>query len=144
MLHEIKVKLFDGGKIPEYKTSGAVCADCYARVEEQTVIVPAGSRKLVPLGFAVELPQNYELVIRPRSGFSSKGIDVAIGTVDTDYRGEIKACVINTLSEDLMIQDGERICQIAIRQLPYVQFVTDEELSETERGKSGFGSTGVK
>lgn len=144
MLPEIKIKLFKGGKLPDYKTSGAVCADCYTRLDEKNVIVPAGSRKLVPLGFAVELPYGYELVIRPRSGFSLKGIDVAIGTIDVDYRGEVMACVINTLSEDLEIKNGERICQIAIRQVPSLQFVVVDELSETERGKCGFGSTGVK
>ena len=144
MLPKIKIKLFDGGKLPEYKTTGAVCADCYTRLDEQKIVIPAGSRKLLPLGFAVELPYGYELVIRPRSGFTSKGIDVGIGTIDDDYRGEVMACVINTLADDLVIQNGERICQIAIRQVPAFEFEIVDELSETERAKCGFGSTGVK
>lgn len=144
MLPKIKIKLFDGGKLPDYKTSGAVCADCYTRLDEQKIVIPAGSRKLVPLGFAVELPYGYELVIRPRSGFTSKGIDCSIGTIDADYRGEVMACVINTLADDLVIQNGERICQMAIRQVPEFEFEIVDELSETERGKCGFGSTGVK
>ncbi len=139
---EVKIKLIKGGKLPQYKTSGAVCADCYARTEEP-IVVPAGSRKLVPLGFAVELPHGYEMVIRPRSGFTSKGIDNGIGTVDEDYRGEVMACVINTLSEDLVINNKERVCQMAIREVPAIQFKVVEELSSTERGNKGFGSTGV-
>lgn len=144
MLPKIKIKLFDGGKLPEYKTSGAVCADCYTRLDEQKIVIPAGSRKLVPLGFAVELPYGYELVIRPRSGLTSKGIDCAIGTIDADYRGEVLVNVINTLADDFVIQNGERICQMAIRQVPEFEFVIVDELSETERGKCGFGSTGIK
>lgn len=141
MSHEVKVKLMDGGKMPEYKTKGAVCADCYARGEH---IVPAGERILVPLGFAVELPHCYEMVVRPRSGFSAKGVDVAVGTVDEDYRGEVSACVINTLSESVLIKNGDRICQIAVREVPEISFTAVSELSATERGGNGFGSTGVK
>lgn len=139
---KIKFKLFDGGKLPEFKTNGAVCADCHARCKEP-IVIPAKTRKLVPLGFAVELPFNYEMVIRPRSGLTLKGIDGGIGTIDTDYRGEVHACVINNSEYDFVINNGERICQIAIREVPDVEFEIIDELTDTERGNKGFGSTGV-
>ena len=138
----VKVKLIEGGKMPEFKTVGAVCADCYARVETPCVLFPYG-RTLVPLGFALGLRPGYEAVIRPRSGLSSKGIDVCIGTIDFDYRGEVKACVINNSSRSFEIADGDRICQIAVRKVPAVEFESVETLDDTERGESGFGSTGI-
>ena len=91
---KIKIKLFEGGRMPEFKTAGAVCADCYARLEED-VVIPCGKRALIPLGFAAELPKNWELQVRPRSGLTSREIDIGNGTGDWDYRGEYKACVIN-------------------------------------------------
>ena len=135
----VNFKLFENGKLPTFKTSGAVCADCYARFNG---IVPVKTRKLIPLGFAVELPHNYEMVVRGRSGLTSKGIDTGIGTIDEDYRGEVMACVINNSSEDFKIENGDRICQIAIRQVPKLEFNIVDELSTTKRGENGFGSTG--
>ena len=111
---KIKIKLFAGGKLPEYKTDGAVCADCYARYKERIEIKP-NERKLIPLGFAVELPKGYEMVLRPRSGMSKNGIDVAIGTIDFDYRGEVMACVINDIDKAVVVENDTRICQCAIR-----------------------------
>lgn len=141
---EVKVKLIDGGKLPLFKTVGASCADCYARLITPYVIVPAGKRCLVSLGFALELPSDYEAVIRPRSGLTSKGIDVGIGTIDEDYRGEVKACVINNSGEDFKIENLDRICQLKIQKSEKVSFVEVTELSETERNTDGFGSTGIK
>lgn len=137
----VKIKQIDGGKLPAYKRSGDVCMDCYARTFN---IIPAFSRKLIPLGFALELPIGYEAIIRPRSGNSKDGIDVCIGTIDTNYRGEVMACVCNTLDEDFRIEEGDRICQLAIREAPTVTWEVVEELSETERGTNGFGSSGIK
>lgn len=138
---KVKVKLIDGGKMPGFKTEGAVCADCYSRVD---VTVPAGKRSLIPLGFAIELPERWEAVIRPRSGLTSKGIDSGIGTIDFDYRGEVKGCLINNSDEDFIVRVGDRICQIAIREAPVIEFEQVAELTETERGENGFGSTGLK
>jgi dUTP pyrophosphatase len=107
-------------------------------------IVPAFERKLIPLGFALELQVGYEAIIRPRSGNSKDGIDVCIGTIDINYRGEVMACVCNTLDEDFRIEEGDRICQLAIREAPTVAWEVVEELSETERGADGFGSSGIK
>lgn len=141
---EVKIKLINGGKLPEFKTDGAVCCDGYARMGKCTAIIEPRCRTLIPLGFAVELPEGYEAIIRPRSGNSKMGIDICQGTIDVDYRGEVMACVVNNSIDDIRINDGDRICQIAIREVPKINFVTVEELSETERGSKGFGSSGLK
>ena len=138
---KIKIKLIEGGRLPEFKTDGAVCADCYSRCEEPIEIKP-GERKLIPLGFAVELPKGYEMVLRPRSGMIKNGIDSAIGTIDFDYRGEVMSCVINNTDKVITIENDTRICQCAIRQVPEIEFEVVSELSETIRGENGFGSTG--
>lgn len=139
-----KIKLIDGGKAPEYKTAGAACADCCARIPTGEITLLAGKRMLVPLGFAIELPEGYEAVIRPRSGLTKKGIDSGIGTIDSDYRGELMVCAINNSGEDYKICNGDRICQIKIQPAEQVSFVPVEELSETKRGDGGFGHTGIK
>ena len=138
---KVNIKLINGGKLPEFKTDGAVCADCYARCKEPIEIKP-NERKLIPLGFAVELPKGYEMVIRPRSSMTKNKIDSGIGTIDWDYRGEVMACLINNLDKAISVEDGTRICQCAIRQVPEIEFEVVDELSETIRGAGGFGSTG--
>lgn len=140
----MNIKLFEGGKAPEYMTAGAACADCYARIPTGEITLLAGKRMLVPLGFAIELPEGFKAVICPRSGQTKKGIDIAIGTIDSDYRGELIACVINDSGEDYKIFNGDRICQMGIQEARQVSFMTVAELSETERGAAGFGSTGIK
>ena len=138
---DVKIKLVPGGKMPEYKTAGAACADCYARVQ---TIIPAGERRLVPLGVCLELPEGYEAVVRPRSGMSKNGVDVAIGTVDEDFKGEIMANIINNMKDGLVVEEGTRVCQLKIQRAEQFNFVEVDELSETERGVNGWGSTGVK
>ena len=142
-MKKINVFVFDGGKEPEYKTRGAVCADAYARLAEASITIPKGGRCLVALGFAIELPEGFEAEIRPRSGLSKKGIDIAQGTCDWDYRGEVMACVINNSGGDYTIYNHDRICQIKIQKADQFEFVKAEKLSETERGIAGFGSTGI-
>ena len=139
----VKIKLLNGGKLPEYKRKGDACLDCYARIDCKFITIPRHSRALIPLGFALELPADYEAVIRPRSGLTSEEIDVAIGTGDENYRGELKANVINNSDDDFVIKNGDRICQMAIRQAPKVWFEVVENLSETNRGEAGFGSSGI-
>lgn len=139
----MNIKLFEVGQAPEYKTDGAACADCYARIPTGEITLLAGKRTLVPLGFAIELPEGFEAVIRPRSGLTKKGIDSAIGTIDSDYRGELMACVVNNSGEDFVIRNGDRICQLKIQPAEQVPFVAVDKLSETERGSKGWGSTGV-
>lgn len=136
---DVKIKLFEGGQLPEYKRNGDVCMDCKSR---RNTVLKYGERTLIPLGFALELPAGFEAVVRPRSGNSKNGIDVAIGTIDTNYRGEVMACVINNSGNDFFVETGDRICQLAIREVPTVSWNVVKELSETERGSNGFGSTG--
>ncbi len=140
---DIKLKLIDGGKIPEYKTAEASCADCYARLPTENITIMKGKRTLVPLGFALELPKGMEAVIRPRSGLAKRGVDIAIGTIDSDFRGEVLANVINNSDEDFVIHNLDRICQLKIQRAKQYNFVEVNELSSTERGEGGFGHTGV-
>ena len=142
-MKQARIKLADGGKKPVYKTAGASCADCFARIPSGYFTLPEGTRCLVNIGFCIELPEGYEAVIRPRSGLSKIGIDIAYGCIDSDYRGEGKACVINNSSGDYTINDGDRICQMKIQETGQFDFAEADELSMTERGASGFGSTGV-
>lgn len=137
---EVKIKLLPGGAMPEKKTAGAACFDCMAR---ERVDIPAGKRCLVPLGFCMELPPGWEAVIRPRSGLTGKSVDSMIGTIDSDYRGEVKACIVNNLGEGCSVEPGTLICQLAVRPAPAVHFVQVTELSSTDRGTDGFGSTGL-
>ena len=139
----IKIKLIAGGKLPEYKRSGDVCLDCYARINCNSFTIHKGKRALIPLGFALELLPDYEAVIRPRSGLTLQGIDEAIGTIDENYRGEVQACLVNNSEEDFVVNDGDRICQMAIRHAPKVSFQIVDKLSETDRGEAGFGSSGI-
>ena len=141
---DVKIKLLEGGRLPSYGRVGDVCLDCFARCDKP-IRIENKERALVPLGFALELPEGFEAVVRPRSGNSSKGIDISIGTIDTNYRGELKAVVINNrnnLNETLVIENGAKICQLAIRSVPIINWNVVTELSETERGSAGFGSSG--
>lgn len=144
---DIKIKKIENGAVPEYKTAGASGADCFARIDEQIILKP-GERKLIPLGFAVEIPEGFEMQIRPRSGNANKyGITVlnTPGTIDSDYRGEVHANILNTDSEkSFAINPGDRIAQAVI--CPVYQALWDEvqDLSDTERGINGHGSTGIK
>ena len=140
----IKIKLIKDGKMPVYKTAGAACSDCFARLEVPFIAISPGCRALIPLGFAIELPEGYEAVIRPRSGLTSQSIDEAIGTIDCDYRGEVKGCIINNTGSEIKINHLDRICQMKIQEAKQFEFEQVDELSKTERGENGFGSTGVK
>lgn len=136
----IKIKLYNDGKLPVRKTTGASCFDCYAN---ESALIKKGQRAKIPLGFGLELPYLFEAHIRPRSGLSLKGIDVVLGTIDEDFRAEISAVVINNSDEDFQIETGDRICQLAIRQYEKICFEVVDELNESNRGENGFGSTGV-
>ncbi|MGA9658900.1 MAG: dUTP diphosphatase [Asticcacaulis sp.] len=131
--------------LPKYATEGAAGFDFQAAVTQTVTLMP-GERRLIPTGFAVALPQGYELQIRPRSGLAVKfGISMVNtpGTVDCDYRGLVSVCLINHGSEPFVINRGDRIAQGVIAAAP--QFVLKEvtSLSETTRGAGGFGSTGT-
>ena len=139
----IKIKKIKNGKIPEYKTDGSAGADCYARIQDRLILKPK-ERITIPLGFAVELPIGYEMEIRGRSGLASKnGIEVFQGTIDSDYRGEVGAIIRNTDDKDFIIKPFDRIAQAVISPVIRAEWHLTENLSETERGEGGFGSTDV-
>jgi len=139
---DIKIKLVEGGKLPEYKTLGSVGADCYARLANP-VTIAIGEHAMIPLGFCVEIPEGYEMQIRGRSGLMSKGVVGALGTIDTDYRGEVKAIIFNHSYNFITINDGDRIGQLVISPVVKAEWNVCKELSDTERNNNGFGSTGI-
>lgn len=130
--------------MPEYQTQQAAGVDLRANLEEEITLLPL-QRHLVGTGLFIELPVNYEAQIRPRSGLAAKhGITVinSPGTIDSDYRGEIKICLVNLSNDPFTIKDGERIAQMVIARHETAQFVLVTKLSETERGEGGHGHTG--
>lgn len=142
---ELKVLAKDGAVIPEYKTAGAAGADVCALIESD-LLLKAGSRAIIPTGLFFEIPEGYEIQVRPRSGLAAKnGVTVlnTPGTIDSDYRGELKIILINLGEEDFTIHRGDRIAQIIFAPVIQAAFLPVQELSLTERGSSGFGSTGV-
>ena len=142
---EIFVKLAPDAILPEYKTDGAAGADLCAYVDAEIRLRPM-ERRLIPTGVFVELPSGYELQVRPRSGLALKyGVTVlnTPGTVDSDYRGELQVLLINLGSEDFVIKNGDRIAQAVITEVSRASFTVTSSLSATERGSSGYGSTGV-
>ena len=140
---QIKIKRIENGKLPEYKTIGSVGADCYARIDKE-IILNENEVVTVPLGFAVEIPEGYEMQIRPRSGLAKKNKTIAVlGTIDSDYRGEVGAIIINHSKSIFIIKPNDRIAQAVVCPVIRAEWYLTDELSETERGEGGFGSTGV-
>ena len=134
-----------GLPLPDYATAGAAGADVCAAVEDDLVLEP-GERAAVPTGLVVEIPMGFEGQVRPRSGLAIRhGLTVvnAPGTIDSDYRGELKVLMVNLGSEPATISRGERIAQLVIAPVTRAAFVESAELSPSERGDGGFGSTGV-
>jgi len=134
----------DKSGIPVYSTVGAAGADCFAHLKEP-VILKSLERCIIPTGLKMEIPEGYEVQVRPRSGLAIKnGISVlnAPGTIDCDYRGEVGVILINLGKEDFIVNDGDRIAQLVVA--PYVKATfTKDDINVTERGAGGFGSTGV-
>jgi dUTP pyrophosphatase len=132
--------------LPSYETNHSAGMDLRASLEQPVVLKPL-ERALIPTGLFIELPEGHEAQIRPRSGLAAKkGITVlnSPGTVDADYRGEIKVILINLSNEPFTVENGERIAQMIVASHERVRWIQAEELIETERGAGGFGSTGVK
>ena len=132
-------------KLPVYKTTGSAGMDIEANIENDIIINP-GEKKLIPTGISVAIPENYEIQIRPRSGLAiNNGISVlnTPGTIDSDYRGEIKVILINLGKEIFKIKNGERIAQIVLSPVVNAEFKEVNELPNSSRGKGGFGSTGT-
>ncbi len=142
----LEVKIINESKhsLPAYQTEHAAGLDLQANLDESVILVP-GDRKLISTGLKIELPIGYEAQIRPRSGLAFKhGITVlnSPGTIDADYRGELKVLLINHGNEAFEVKDGERIAQMVISKHEQIKWQISTELSETNRGEGGYGSTG--
>lgn len=132
--------------LPAYETAHAAGMDLRANLNSPVVLKPL-ERTLVPTGLFIELPVGFEAQVRPRSGLAAKkGITVlnSPGTIDADYRGEIKVILVNLSNEEFVIENGERVAQLVIAKHEHILWEQVSELAETERGSGGFGSTGGK
>lgn len=131
--------------LPSYATDGSAGMDIFAAVEKDLTVQP-GTTVLVPTGFSIELPQGFEAQIRPRSGLAIKqsiGLMNAPGTIDSDYRGEVKVILTNFGKEDFIVHRGDRIAQMIISRYERIEWEESRTLNDTSRGAGGFGSTGV-
>ena len=146
MMQKILIKkLHLDVNLPAYETSGSSGMDLQAYISEEIILKP-GERKLIPTGLSVAIPENLEIQIRPRSGLAyKKGISVVNtpGTIDSDYRGEIKVLLINLGKEDFVIKKFERIAQMVVCPITKVVLSETNDLPDTIRGEGGFGSTGI-
>lgn len=146
-MERIKVKIINrsGYQLPAYETFSSAGMDVRAALSEPVTLAPL-QRVLIPTGLRVQLPHGYEMQMRPRSGLALRnGITLlnTPGTVDADYRGEIGVILINLSNEPFTINPGERICQMVVTNYTRVEWVSVDEIDETERGDGGFGHTGV-
>jgi dUTP pyrophosphatase len=141
---EVKIVNNSNNPLPEYATNGASGMDIRADLNAAIMLKPL-ERKLVPTGLFIEMPEGFEAQIRPRSGLAVKqGITIlnAPGTIDSDYRGEIKIALINLSGEDQIINPGDRIAQMVLQKVETIYWTEVTELTETIRNEGGFGSTG--
>lgn len=144
----MKINIVSNSKhlLPSYETALSAGMDLRANIDEPILLKPM-ERTMVPTGLFIELPEGFEAQVRPRSGLAiKKGISLANtpGTIDADYRGEIKIIMINLSREDFLIEDGERIAQMIISRHEKAEWSQVEELNETSRGAGGFGHSGTK
>lgn len=147
-MSKIKVKILNesSNALPEYATSGSAGMDIRANLSEDLLIQP-GERVLVPTGLFIELPDGYEAQIRPRSGLAIKqGITClnSPGTIDSDYRGEIRVILINHSQEEQRLHHGDRIAQMVVQKFEHVKWKPVKNVKATERNEGGFGHTGKK
>ncbi|MCQ2115205.1 MAG: dUTP diphosphatase [Bacteroidales bacterium] len=144
----MKVQVINKSKhnLPAYATPLSAGMDLKADIDEPIVILPM-ERQIIPTGLFIALPEGYEAQIRPRSGLACKyGITVANapGTIDADYRGEVKVCLVNLSKDRFVVNPGERVAQMVVAKHEVVEWDEVASLDETERGEGGFGSTGTK
>ena len=144
---KILIKKISKGTIaPKYETSGSSGMDIAANIQNKMEILP-GERAIIPSGLSLSIPKGFEIQIRPRSGLAAKkGISVlnTPGTIDSDYRGEIKVILINLSKEKFIVENGMRIAQMVVSPVIQAELEEVKELPETSRGAGGFGSTGTK
>jgi dUTP pyrophosphatase len=141
----VTIKVDEGAKVPRYQTEGSAGADIYAFLENDLIVKP-GTVELVPTGIYIEIPEGYEAQIRPRSGLALKhGLTLinTPGTIDSDYRGEIRIIVINHGNEEFKITGGMRIAQMVFNKVYRGRFIEETELKVTARNEGGFGHSGV-
>jgi dUTP pyrophosphatase len=145
---EIKIKRlnpeFDDIPVPSYATSGSAGMDVRAAVKDE-IIIEQNSIKLIPTSLSVEIPHGYEIQVRPRSGLAANhgiGILNSPGTIDSDYRGEIKIIMINLGKEKFTIKRGDRIAQLVVSKVYTANLIQSDDLNHSKRGKGGFGHTG--
>lgn len=142
----MKVKVINKSRhpLPEYATAGAAGLDLRAQLDNPVTLGPL-ERALIPTGLYLEIPQGFEAQVRPRSGLAAKnGITVlnSPGTIDADYRGEVKVILVNLSNEAFTVNDGERIAQLVVAAHARIEWVQTEELAGSDRGSGGFGHTG--
>lgn len=141
----LKCKVKDGAILPIYKTDEASGADVCAFIESDVTLMP-GDTKIIPTGVFLEIPPKYEVQVRPRSGLAANNSITVVntpGTIDSDYRGEIKIILINLGKEPFTVHNHDRIAQLVVAPVLRAEFLQVSELNQTERGEKGFGSTGV-
>ena len=142
----IKIINKSDNQLPNYETIASAGMDLRANIQE-SITIKTLERTMIPTGLFIELPIGYEAQVRPRSGLAAKNGITCLnspGTVDADYRGEIKVILVNLSHDDFTINNGDRIAQMVIAKHERADFIEVEELSETARGQGGFGSTGLK
>jgi dUTP pyrophosphatase len=149
-MRNLEVKVLENGfglPLPKYETEGAAGLDLFAATKEnKKILIAPKSAEMVPTGIAIAVPFGYEAQIRPRSGLAAKnGITVlnSPGTIDSDYRGEILVMLINHSKKDFEVLRGMRIAQMVISKIEQFNLISVDELNTTDRGKDGFGSTGI-
>jgi dUTP pyrophosphatase len=144
VIQKIPATVAPGGALPSYKTTGSAGADLCALLDSAITVEP-GQRAIIPTGVRLEIPPGYEGQVRPRSGLAARhGVTVlnTPGTIDSDYRGEIKVILVNLGSEPYVVSGGTRIAQLIIAPVIQAEFTLVPTLSGSERGEGGFGSTG--
>lgn len=142
----VKIVNLSSNPLPEYATEGSSGLDLRANLSESVVLKPL-ERALIPTGIVIELPVGYEAQVRPRSGLAIKqGITClnTPGTIDADYRGEIKVILINLSSENVVIQHADRIAQLVLQKVERIEWIQTDNINATQRGEGGFGHTGKK
>ncbi|MCT4594668.1 MAG: dUTP diphosphatase [Anaeromicrobium sp.] len=142
---KVKIVVKEGAQIPKYETDGSAGMDLRAYIKEDIIIKP-GKRRLVETGIHIQLSQGTEAQVRARSGLAMKygiGVINGVGTVDSDYRGEIKVPLVNWGEEDFIVKNGDRIAQLVICKYEKINWEEVQNLEDTLRGTGGFGHTGI-
>jgi dUTP pyrophosphatase len=142
---EVLISMTGGARLPEYATHASSGMDLCASLDAPLTLPPR-ERRLIPTGIHISIPEGYEAEVRPRSGIANRfGVTLvnSPGTIDADYRGEVKVLLINLGEEPFVIGNGDRIAQMVFKAVARAHWKTVETLPETKRGKGGFGSTGI-